>query len=73
VLAADPQVIIAGTNGAQRPPWLDRWRQGPALEAVRRDALYAVDANLLHRPGPRFAAGVAQLCEAIARARHAVR
>lgn len=73
VLAADPQVIIAGTNGAQRPPWLDRWRQWPALDAVRRDALYAVDANLLHRPGPRFADGVGQLCEAIARARHAVR
>lgn len=73
VLAADPQVIIAGTNDAQRPAWLDRWRHWPALEAVRRDALYTVDANLLHRPGPRFADGVVQLCDAIARARRPVR
>ena len=73
VLAANPQVIVAGTDGAERPAWLDRWRRWPALDAVRHDALYTVDANLLHRPGPRFADGVAQLCDAIARARRADR
>ena len=69
VLAADPQVILAGTDNAVRPAWLDAWTRWPALAAVRRHALYAVDANLLHRPGPRFADGVAQLCEALAKAR----
>ncbi len=73
VLAADPQVIIAGTDGAKRPDWLDRWAQWPALDAVRRHNLYTVDANLLHRPGPRFVEGVAQLCETLARARRAMR
>jgi iron complex transport system substrate-binding protein len=69
VLAADPEVIVAGTNGAMRPAWLDHWRAFPALAAVKRGALYTVDANLLHRPGPRFVDGVAQLCGALAEAR----
>jgi len=69
VLAANPQVIIAGTNGAARPAWLDAWRAWPSMDAVRRGALYVVDANLLHRPGPRFIDGIAQLCDALAEAR----
>ena len=73
VLAADPQVIIAGTDGAKRPDWLDRWARWPTIDAVRRHNLFTVDANLLHRPGPRFVDGVAQLCETLARARRANR
>ena len=73
VLAADPQVIIAGTSGARRPAWLERWKQWTALDAVRRQHLYFVDADLLHRPGPRFFDGIAQSSEALARARPAGR
>ena len=69
VLAADPQVIIAGTNDARRPPWLDAWSKWPVLAAVRHHALYTVDANLLHRPGPRFAEGIDALCRTLANAR----
>jgi iron complex transport system substrate-binding protein len=69
VLAANPQVIIAGTNGGVRPSWLDAWRAWPSIDAVRGDALYAVDANLLHRPGPRFIDGIVQLCGVLADAR----
>ena len=69
VLAADPQVIVAGTDGAKRPAWLDRWAEWPALDAVRHGNLYVVDANLLHRPGPRFVDGIAQLCDALSQAR----
>jgi len=72
VLAANPQVIIAGTDDAKRPRWLDDWLHWPALDAVRDRALYTVDANLLHRPGPRFADGIDQLCAVLANARHAV-
>jgi len=71
VLAANPQVIVAGTAGAQRPAWLDRWAGWATLEAAQRHALYVVDANLLHRPGPRFVDGVVQLCDALAQARRA--
>ncbi len=68
VLVADPQVIVAGTDGALRPAWLDRWRRWKGLAAVRLRNLFVVDANLLHRPGPRFVDGMASLCAALAKA-----
>lgn len=72
VLAADPQVIVAGTAGAKRPAWLDAWSQWPTLAAVRDRNLFVVDADLLHRPGPRFIDGIEQLCRALARGRRAI-
>ena len=72
VLAARPDAIIAGADGAVRPAWLDEWKRWPALPAVARGNLFTVDANLLHRSGPRFIDGVGALCEtAGAGARHA--
>ena len=72
VLAANPQAIIAGTDDAKRPRWLDDWSQWPTIDAVRDRTLYTVDANLLHRPGPRFADGIEQLCRTLANARRAI-
>ena len=69
VLAARPAAIIAGTDGAVRPAWLDSWRQWADLPAVRAGNLFVVDANLLHRPGPRFVDGAEALCDVIDRAR----
>ena len=69
VLAARPEAIVAGTEEARRPRWLDAWQSWPALPAVRAGNLYVVDANLLHRPGPRFIAGAEQLCATVDRAR----
>ena len=72
VLAADPQVILAGTDDARRPAWLDEWKRWRDLAAVRGGNLFVVDANLLHRPGPRFADGLAQLCARLDDARRAI-
>jgi iron complex transport system substrate-binding protein len=69
VLAARPWAIIAGTDAAVRPAWLDAWRRWPDLPAVAHDNLFVVDANLLHRPGPRFVDGAEALCAIIDRAR----
>lgn len=66
VLEARPEAIVAGTAGAARPAWLDDWARWPKLHAVTHDNLFVVDADLLHRAGPRFAEGVAQLCAALA-------
>lgn len=68
VLAARPDTIIAGSDQARRPAWLDDWQRWKELPAVRDRMLEVVDADRLHRPGPRFAAGMQELCEAIARA-----
>ena len=62
-------VTIAGTDNAIRPAWLDEWNHWRELPAVARGNLFVVDANLLHRAGPRFAAGAEQLCAALDRAR----
>ena len=67
VLAARPEVIVAGSDDGHTPAWLARWEQWPALPAVANGRLVTVDGNLLHRPGPRFADGVAALCAALAR------
>ena len=69
VLAQKPALIVAGTEGARRPAWLDAWRRWPELPAARDAGLAVVDADLMHRPGPRFVDGVAQLCAAVAKAR----
>lgn len=73
VVAARPEVIIAGTDDAVRPSWLDGWKRYRGLPAVAHDNLFVVDANLLHRAGPRFVAGVEQLCAALDRARDNLR
>ena len=65
VLAARPDVIVAGADRGLRPRWLDDWRRWSDLPAARSDRLRVVDADRLHRPGPRFVDGVAELCAAI--------
>jgi iron complex transport system substrate-binding protein len=69
VLAAKPEAIIAGSERGTRPAWLDRWRRWKDLPAVANDHLYVVDADLLHRPGPRFLDGVEALCGVVDKAR----
>ena len=66
------EAILAGTDHARRPAWLDAWRAWPAVPAVAAGNLYVVDAMLLHRPGPRFLDGVEQICATLDRARAAL-
>jgi len=73
VLAARPEAIVAGADGGVRPAWLDEWNRWTTLPAVASGNLYTVDANLLHRAGPRFLDGVEQLCAALEQARARVR
>ncbi len=73
VLATRPEAILAGTDRAVRPAWLDEWRRWSEIPAVARGNLFVVDANLLHRPGPRFIDGAEELCVALDRARENLR
>jgi ABC-type Fe3+-hydroxamate transport system substrate-binding protein len=73
VIAAAPQLIVAGADRAERPRWLDDWTRWPQIPAVRDGNLAVVDADKLHRPAPRFVDGMADLCAAIDRARSAER
>jgi iron complex transport system substrate-binding protein len=65
VLAAAPDAIVAGADRGVRPDWLDEWRRWPALPAVAQGHLFVVNADLLHRAGPRFLDGVDELCAAL--------
>jgi iron complex transport system substrate-binding protein len=65
VLAAAPEAIVAGTDDAVRPAWLDEWSRWSRVPAVEYGNLLVVDANLLHRASPRFVDGAAQLCAAL--------
>lgn len=77
VLAANPEAIVTAAPGATRPdrplPSLDKWKAWPAMTAVARNNLFAIDGDLINRPAPRLAQGAAQLCDDldIARSRRA--
>jgi iron complex transport system substrate-binding protein len=73
VLAAQPGAIIAGGDGGSRPAWLDDWKRWTTVPAVANGALFTVNADLLHRPGPRFVDGVEELCAALDKARRKAR
>ncbi|HDR8921281.1 cobalamin-binding protein [Burkholderia vietnamiensis] len=66
VIAANPEAIVTTSAGATRSdaplPSLARWRAWPALTAVARNNLFAIDGDLLTRPSPRIAQGAAALC-----------
>ena len=69
VLAAAPEVILAGGMGGKEPAWLARWRQWPALPAVRAGHLHAIDPDWLQRAGPRLLLGARAVCGALDQAR----
>lgn len=62
VLAANPEVIVAGGMGEARPEWLDDWNQWPRLLAVQRHNLFNINPDLIQRHTPRILDGTEQLC-----------
>lgn len=69
VLEADPEVIIAGGMGEDRPDWLEAWRQWPQLHAVREEQLVFIPPSLIQRHTPRALKGARMICTALAKAR----
>ena len=67
VLARDPEVIIAPREGGAEE--LAFWRRWPDLAAVRRDNLFAVDADLVARATARSLEGAEEICRALDEAR----
>lgn len=62
VLALAPQAIVASGATDSRPQWLDDWRHYSALPAVKQNALFFVDPDLLERPTARVLLGAQSLC-----------
>lgn len=69
VLQQDPEAIIAGDEHAPGDRGVNIWKAYKSMQAVSRGNLFALDGELLTRPGPRTALGAAQLCEKLELAR----
>jgi len=69
VIAADPEAIVAAGRDANRPHWLNDWRQWESITAVARGNLFHLDPDLIHRASPRIIEGARMLCEALQIAR----
>ncbi|WP_038051024.1 cobalamin-binding protein [Thioalkalivibrio sp. ALJ1] len=69
VIDADPEVIIGGGMGEDRPDWVIAWTQWEDMTAVQSDNLFFIAPSLLQRHTPRIAEGTALMCEELDRAR----
>ncbi|WP_018882044.1 MULTISPECIES: cobalamin-binding protein [unclassified Thioalkalivibrio] len=69
VIEADPEVIIGGGMGEDRPDWVIAWTQWEDMTAVQRDNLFFIPPSLLQRHTPRIAEGTRLMCEELERAR----
>ncbi|QSX31926.1 cobalamin-binding protein [Shewanella cyperi] len=67
VLQTAPEVIIQ-TGDAGNVQLLD-WSRWPEVPAVAKDRIYQLNADLLHRAGPRTIEGIAQVCTTLDQAR----
>ncbi len=64
LLAADPKTIIVSTYPGQPMPkyFFDHW---PQLQAVRNQRIIQIEADWIHRPGPRMILGIEALAKAL--------
>ncbi|MCG6877494.1 MAG: cobalamin-binding protein [Betaproteobacteria bacterium] len=67
--ARNPDVVVVSGVGLDDAAALERWKRFSALPAVRAGRVYAIDASLANRMGPRVSEGAAALCELTDRAR----
>jgi iron complex transport system substrate-binding protein len=71
LLAVDPDVIVSSAGSGDRAEAVALWSDTPMLRAVRDGQVYAVDARIIHRQGPRILGAMRSLCARIAAAQSA--
>ena len=59
VLAANPDIIFATHHGSN----LQHWENWPQINAVKYHHIYMLEADWLHRLGPRILLGIQQMCK----------
>ncbi|MGH8807305.1 MAG: cobalamin-binding protein [Noviherbaspirillum sp.] len=69
VLQENPEAIVSGDRRDQTVSGIEMWKQYPSLLAVKRGNLFAIEADLMNRSGPRIIAGAAELCARLEEAR----
>ena len=69
VVAADPQLIIAGGSKEEQPNWFKSWQKWDALSAVINKQIYLIPADLMQRHSARILEGAEMMCGYLDRAR----
>lgn len=69
VLQENPEAIVSGDRQNQEVSGIEIWKQYPTMLAVKRGNLFALDANLMNRSGPRILLGATELCTKLEQAR----
>lgn len=69
VYARDPAVIVGAGSAPSAEAFRGNWKARGTLSAVRAHRLVFVHGDLIQRPTPRLAEGVAQLCRGLDEAR----
>lgn len=64
VLAARPEVVVTSGRPEEKNRVIENWRGDARLSALEARYVF-VDADLLHRPGPRLLMGARALCAAL--------
>jgi iron complex transport system substrate-binding protein len=64
LLSADPEMIVVSAYPGQPDPsrFFDRW---PQLRAVREKQIIQIEADWIHRPGPRMILAIETLARAL--------
>ena len=70
ILAANPQVIIGGSNIGDK---LSVWRRWPRLDAARYNNLFHVEWDHINRHSPRILDAVVQVCDSLNVARENIK
>ena len=62
IVAADPQVIIAGGSQEEKPMWFEGWQQWDGVSAVINKQIYLIPSDLMQRHSVRILEGAELMC-----------
>ena len=62
VVAADPEVIIAGGSREERPVWFESWQKWDGVSAVINKQIYLIPSDLMQRHSVRILEGAELMC-----------
>lgn len=65
IIQANPQVIITSSMNMDTPEKIMQRENWQSIEAVKQGKVYAIDDNLISRPGPRIVEGLELLAKLI--------
>ena len=69
IIAADPQVIIAGGSQEDKPMWFESWQQWDGISAVLKKQIYLIPSDLMQRHSARILEGAELMCDHLDSAR----